>query len=76
MSESWSDIRAQVDAQIKTINFIDKYGRIEYRRVCQIRNRYNHTINYRPKQGVNVEGLWSTFEATFELEQCNSKKIK
>lgn len=71
MSESWDNIKAQIDAQIQSLEFIEKYGREEYLRVHQIQETFNPTINYKPKQGLNVEGLWSSFETTFEIVKDN-----
>lgn len=69
MSETWEEIKMQIAKQAIALKYIEVYGIKAYRRANPVKRNYNPTMGYKPKQGINVEGIWSSFEASFELEK-------
>lgn len=67
--KTWEEIKAQIAKQAIAIKYIEAYGLKAYRSANPVKRRYNPTMSYKPKYGVNVEGIWSSFEATFELKK-------
>lgn len=68
MSEKWEQIKAQIDAQINALKFMDKYGVDWYHHVNNTQFRNFENIKYTPLNGANADRLWEAAEVSFEMD--------
>lgn len=74
MSESWDEIKTQIEEQLKAFEFMDKYGVQCYHQINRTQFRQLNNVNYTPLQGANVDRLWESAEISFEMESELQKK--
>lgn len=72
MSETWSEIKAQIEAQVAAIKFMDKWGVEAYHKYNRTQFRDLRNVKYVPLNGVNVNSLWASADA--EIESAVEKK--